>query len=235
MKVYPATPLTIQVTRGPHRDPVSNAWLELGAMANVKWTDGTGKQRSGPGGARTWLRTDAQGLAKASVGKGKQQLHLSSGAWYEERTIEITAEKPVEVEFHRSWTGQHRITGRLMSDTRPYVPSPTLVARAWAPQPSGIIPLAFEPVVQPDGTFEVGFDAEYVSLFFIDREKQRSGFRHRTWFLPFRWSRVSRTFAGTPGRVECAYWWRSWAMIPGIRSERSINCLTMIMSVREPC
>jgi len=200
MKVYPATPLTIRVTRGPHRDPVSDAWLELGAMANVKWTDGTGKQRSGTGGAGTWLRTDAQGLARASVGKGKLQLHLSSGAWYEERTIEITAEKPVEVEFHRSWTGQHRITGRLMSDTRPYVPSPALVAHAWAPQPSNIIPLAFEPVVQPDGTFEVGFDAESVSLFFIDREKQRSGFAesvHGDADVEIRMEAMTATYSGT--------------------------------------
>ena len=27
MKVYPATPLTVRVTRGPQRDPVVNAWV----------------------------------------------------------------------------------------------------------------------------------------------------------------------------------------------------------------
>ena len=56
---------------------------------------------------------------------------------------------------------------------------PTLVARAWAPQSSHLIPLAFEPVVHPNGTFEVAFDAESVSLFFIDRDQQRSGFAER--------------------------------------------------------
>ena len=29
MKVYPATPLTVRVTRGPRRDPVANAWVDL--------------------------------------------------------------------------------------------------------------------------------------------------------------------------------------------------------------
>ena len=109
-------------------------------MADVNWTDSTGKKRSGTAGARTWLTTDANGVARASVGKGKQRLHLNSGVWTEERTIEVTSEKPVEVEFHRAWTGERRITGRLMFDGEPYVPSPTLVARAWAPQPSPYSP-----------------------------------------------------------------------------------------------
>ena len=49
------------------------------------------------------------------------------------------------------------------------------MARAWTPQPP-TIPLQFEPEVRPDGTFEVAFDAESLSLFFMDRERQRSGF-----------------------------------------------------------
>ncbi len=34
MKVYPATPLTVRVTRGPQREPVVNAWVDLGTMAD---------------------------------------------------------------------------------------------------------------------------------------------------------------------------------------------------------
>ncbi|MFI5457513.1 MAG: sigma-70 family RNA polymerase sigma factor [Isosphaerales bacterium] len=179
MKVYPATPLTVRVTRGARRDPVVNAWVELGTMAHVSWTDGTGKKRSGSGGVRTWLTTDADGVARAGVGKGKQALRLSSGDWNEESQVQVTSEKHVEVEFHRSWIGKRRITGRLMFDGAPYTPSPALVARAWAPQPSGLIALAFEPVVHANGSFEVAFDAESASLFFVDRGQQRSGFAER--------------------------------------------------------
>ena len=90
----------------------------------------------------------------------------------------MTSDKPVEVEFQRSWNGKRRITGRLMFDGAPYTPSPTLVARAWGP-PDPLLrfpALAFEPVVHPNGTFEVAFDAESASLFFVDRDQQRSGF-----------------------------------------------------------
>ena len=65
-----------------------------------------------------------------------------------------------------------------MFDGAPYKPSPTLVARAWRP-PDPLLrfpALAFEPVVHPDGTFEVAFDAQSASLFFVDRDQRRSGF-----------------------------------------------------------
>jgi hypothetical protein len=97
IKAYPATPFTVRVTRGPQRDPVVNAGIELSSLGHVAWTDRTGKKQTGTAGARTWLTTDADGVARASVGKGTQRLRLNSGVWSEERTIKVTSEKPVEV------------------------------------------------------------------------------------------------------------------------------------------
>jgi RNA polymerase sigma factor (sigma-70 family) len=180
MKVYPATPLIVRVTRGPEREPLVNAWVDLKSMGQVNWTDkSTGVKISGPAsGVNTWLTTDADGVARAGVGKGEHVLRLASGDWNEERQIRVTSDKPVEVEFQRSWNGKRRITGRLMFDGAPYTPSPTLVACAWRPPDPlrRFPPLAFEPVVHPNGSFEVAFDAESASLFFIDRDQQRSGF-----------------------------------------------------------
>ena len=88
MKVYPATPLIVRVTRGPEREPVVNAWVDLKSMGAVNWTDkSTGVKISGTsGGVNTWLTTDADGVARAGVGKGEHVLRLSSGDWNEERT-----------------------------------------------------------------------------------------------------------------------------------------------------
>ena len=87
MKVYPATPLIVRVTRGPEREPVVNAWVDLKSMGTVNWTDkSTGVKISGTaGGVNTWLTTDADGVARAGVGKGEHVLRLSSGDWNEER------------------------------------------------------------------------------------------------------------------------------------------------------
>ena len=178
IKVYPATPLAVRVTRGLEREPVVNAWVNLSSLGNVAWTDSAGKKQTGESGPRTWLTTDADGVARAAIGKGKHRLRLDSGNWNEEKTVEVNAEKPVEVEFHRLWSGDQRITGRLMIDGTRFAPSRSLAARAWTPQQQRF-PLTFEPVVHPDGTFDVTFDAEAVSLFFYDRSQRRSGYAER--------------------------------------------------------
>ena len=179
MRVYPATPVTVKVTRGPRREPVALASVNLTSKGQVNWSDRkTGVKISGSsGGVRTWLTTDADGVARAGVGKGEHVLRLSSGDWNEERTVEVTSATPVEIEFHRSWNGKRRITGRLMLNGAPFAPSEALVARAWGTPPtSHQLPPAFEPVVKANGSFEVAFDAESASLFFVDRDRQRSGF-----------------------------------------------------------
>ena len=152
--------------------------MNLSSLGNVAWTDSAGKKQTGESGPRTWLTTDADGVARAAIGKGKHRLRLDSGNWNEEKTVEVNAEKPVEVEFHRLWSGDQRITGRLMIDGARFAPSRSLAARAWTPQQQRF-PLTFEPVVHPDGTFDVTFDAEAVSLFFYDRSQRRSGYAER--------------------------------------------------------
>lgn len=91
----------------------------------------------------------------------------------------MTSEKPLEVEFHRSWNGNQRIIGRLTADGKPFVPSPTLIARAWAPQQMFRAPVVFDPKIHRDGSFELMYDAESVTLFFVDRDHRRSGFVKR--------------------------------------------------------
>jgi len=164
MNVYPATPLTIHVTRGPRRDPVVNAWAEVSSV------------KDSVASISRWLWTDARGVARTGVGKGEQIVTLRLDPWTEERTIQVAGNEPVEVEFHRSWKGERHVTGRLLFDGGRYAPSPMLVARAWTPQPQTPAQLLeFQPQVRPDGTFEVAFDAETRSLLFVDPPRQRSG------------------------------------------------------------
>ena len=170
-----ATPLTVRVSRGPRHDPVADAGVEVGVKADVNWVDSTGKKRSGSAGIDSWLRTDASGKAEAGVAQGKVRVRLGSGTWNEEQTVVVSSDKPVDVAFHRAWQGERQVTGKLTSDGKPFEPSPTLVARAWAPQ-GRYVPLKFTPEVAPDGTLQVTFDAESLVLFFNDPGNRRSGF-----------------------------------------------------------
>src|SRR5262249_35638443 len=113
---YPAAPLTIKVTRGPGREPVPNAWVYVSSRRQVQWTDGTGKKRSGSAGVERWLMTNIDGVALAGVGRGEQSVRLSSDRWDEERTVNVTSERPIDVTFHRPWLDVKHVTGRLLRD-----------------------------------------------------------------------------------------------------------------------
>ena len=175
ISVYRATPVTVRVTRGERHNPVNNAWVEVGGRGEVKWVDAGGQDRTGRAALRSWLRTDGEGLVQAGAARGQYNVRLVAGDWNEERTIVISSDKPVEVEFHRDWQGERQVTGRLIDDGKPFQPSPKLVARAWSPRPR-TLPPTFQPEVKPDGTFRVAFDAETLALFFSDPAKQQSGF-----------------------------------------------------------
>jgi hypothetical protein len=175
INVYPATPLTARVTRGPEHTPIALAWVELETNGQVKWLDSKGQSRSGRAGVFGWLRTDASGIARAGVGRGEQKLSLSSGNWRDERKLKVSSRDPIAIEFHRPWLGKRKITGRLMRDKAFYEPSPALVARAWTPE-SRQAPLVAEPKVFPNGAFEVTFDAENLVLLFVDPPNHQSGF-----------------------------------------------------------
>jgi hypothetical protein len=175
IKVYPATPLTVRVTRGPERVPVANAWIDVSNTGQVKWQDSNGRAQSGTAGVFGWVNTDAEGIARAGVGRGKHELGLRSGSWRDGKNIDVTSTTPVEVEFHRGWLGKRKIAGRLMIGPAFYEPSSALVARAWAPE-SRQAPLPSQPTVYPNGGFEVAFDAENFVLLFIDPVNHRSGF-----------------------------------------------------------
>ncbi len=176
IRVYPATPLVVRVTRGPRREPMANVWIDLETRREVKWTDRGGKERSGFGGVGTWLSTDANGVARAGLGKGEHGLRMVAENWEEEKSVRVNSDAPVEVEFHRGWIGKRRITGRLLRDGKAFAISPSVVARAWQAESPVGRPAAFEPVTHPDGSFEVMFDAEAATLLFVDREHGLSGY-----------------------------------------------------------
>jgi len=177
MKTYPATPVVVKVTRGPEHAPVAGAWIQVEGETPFRYIDAAGQQRDVRGGPGAWLTTDARGLARCGLGKGDVEIRISSGDWSESRTVRVTSAEPVEVAFHRPWQGSRHVAGRLTLDDRPFVPSPSLVARAWArPVERRSIPKALTPKVHPDGSFEVEFDAPAATLFVLDPARGMSGY-----------------------------------------------------------
>ena len=173
--VYPATPLTIRVTRGPDHKPVAEAFVQVGTKTDFTWTDPTGERRNGTSGPGFWTRTDATGVAHAGVGRGKHTVRLSLDSWEEERTVEVTAAEPRSVEFYRPWVGQRRVDGHLTDGGAPSLPTLSLTLRAWTTQ-GHQPPERIDLPVGPDGSFTIERDAASFQILAFDPARQRAGF-----------------------------------------------------------
>ncbi len=170
-----ATPVKFKVTRGPTKQPIADAWLDLSREGTVEWTDEKGEARTGIGRVGGWVRTDENGLASTGLGRGEVEIRISSGDWSETKTIHVLSEEPVQVDFHRDWIGRRVLTARPTADAKPYVSSPDAVALAWTKR-AGFIAKAHKAVVTNDGSVRVEFDEYEMSLLLIDRQRELSGY-----------------------------------------------------------
>ena len=176
LDVYAATPLKVQVSRGPQHQPVANAGVDFRTQRDFSWHDAQGKRRNATAGILGWLQTDETGTALAGVGKGELRLGLR-GPWDEQQTVDVKGNAPVSVEFHRDWLGKRKVTGRLVMNNALHKPSPSVVIHAWAPPKPGLPPpAAIEPMSRADGTFEIEFDAVDLSVLVRDPQQHLSGF-----------------------------------------------------------
>jgi hypothetical protein len=174
LKLYPATPLAVRVTRGSEHEPVADTYVSLHTERRFKYTNDEGVRGDARGSIGDWLLTDANGYARTGVCRGEQKISLSAGEWTEERTIEVASADPVEVEFYRPWIGQRKLVGRLVDGGKSFTPSNEAKMLAWTER-SPRMPLQHEPRLLAGGTFELDFDSETAALVFFDPAQQRSG------------------------------------------------------------
>jgi hypothetical protein len=173
LALYPATPLVVRVTRGSDHQPLANTSVELATKRNIRFTDEKGQRHTATGSLTCWLSTDATGIARGSAGRGEHKLSLRSGEWTEERTLNINSADPIEVEFHRPWIGNRKVTGELVDAGQPFTPSPGATMMAWTASPP--THLQHAPRLLDQGKFELEFDEEHASLLFFDPKQKRSG------------------------------------------------------------
>jgi beta-lactamase regulating signal transducer with metallopeptidase domain len=176
LTAYEATPLAVHVIRGPKQTPVAGAWISLRNKRQFSWKDARGQHQIGGGGTESGLFTDENGTVLFAAGRGKHSVSVLSGKWMEERSVQITSSLPVSVDFDRPWSDKRTIAGRLMVNHQPHKRGPATIVRAWSTREP--YRLSGEGVVQPDGRFTVGIDADDVHVFAVDAGQRLSGARH---------------------------------------------------------
>jgi hypothetical protein len=174
LKLYPATPVTLHVTRGSDRRPLANTFVQFETRRNFKYTGDNGKRGNASGAVRCWLKTDADGTARVGVGHGEHKFRLSAGEWAEEHVVDVKTADPIEVAFHRPWIGMRKITGVLLDAGQPFAPSEAATIIAWTDR-SPYLSLQHSARLLENGKFELEFDAEQASLLFLDPKQKKCG------------------------------------------------------------
>jgi hypothetical protein len=160
---YPAVPLAVLVTRGPKHEPVA------GALIIVR-----SENRRGDEGPLRTLSTDQHGQAQFAVGRGEYGVSMATDNWREGKSITVSSDEPVSVDFYREWADKRTIWGWLIAERRPHRSGPATVVLAWSPAIRQIIA---EVAVSPEGAFSFRSDTSGFFLFAIDPKNLLSGAR----------------------------------------------------------
>jgi hypothetical protein len=167
-----ATPLTVRVTRGANREPVPGAWIDFHQSKDYQWVDANGKKHDASGSFGGWLKADADGVAHGGISTGTVTIRVLLGGWDETKTLEVTSDEPLHVEFH----GNRKAIARMTRDGAAYQPSEKLKVHAWTYRTANRPPRIHQPIVRDDQAIEVNFDEEHLSLLAVDPEQGLSGF-----------------------------------------------------------
>jgi len=175
LDAYRATPMTIKVSRGASRGPDRDAWIEVSRRGSVAFVGGAGNPRRGTAGVKEWLRTDAEGIVRTGVGRGRIEVRLVSGDWEETKQVAAKLDEPIELSFHRNWLGNRQVMARMTRDGATYLPSPDVDVFAWTERDHRI-DVIHKPEVYANGEIRLSFDHETAVILAIDRQKGHSGF-----------------------------------------------------------
>jgi hypothetical protein len=171
LSAQPAVKLSVHVTRGPQHQGVANTWITLRSAKSFSWQDARGQHHNAGGGPQYAATTDENGTAHFAVGKGEYELFMISGKWIEQRKIDVSSDQPMAVAIDRPWTDKRTISGGLTLQGKPHRRGPATVVRAWSPKRPEI---GGEGIVQPDGRFSLGIDADDAYLFAVDTRERLS-------------------------------------------------------------
>ena len=173
MKLYRATPLVVRVARGPDRTPLAKTFVELATERMFKYVGDGGQRQNAIGSLRTWLLTDANGIAGQRGTRRVQARPAPPASGRKKRKLEVKSGEAIDVEFYRAWAGRRKVTGELIDGDRLFAPSPSATVMAWTARPP-LVPVQHAGRLL-GGKFEVEFDDERATVLFFDAERKRSG------------------------------------------------------------
>jgi hypothetical protein len=116
LKVYPASPVEVEVLIGPDKLPLANHYVLVSRPIEMEWKDANGKRRSGSHAISHWLKTDADGRVRTGVGRGAYDVSTSHEKWRQTHSLVGDAAGPLAVTLHKPYVDKRAIAGRLVPE-----------------------------------------------------------------------------------------------------------------------
>jgi len=115
LEVAEGQPVEVIVTSGRNKEPISNLTVSFHREHRSSWHE-KGELRSGIGGPQWWATTDGSGKATTRTLPGKLTASIYSPRWRAEKTIDVVADKPVQITLHREIGDKRTVTGQIVLD-----------------------------------------------------------------------------------------------------------------------
>jgi hypothetical protein len=115
LEVVEGQPVEVIVTSGPKKEPMSNLTVSFRREYGYSWHE-NGDKRSGTSGPQWWATTDGSGKAATRTLPGKLEVSIYSPRWRAEKSIDVVADKPVQINLHREIGDKRTVTGQIVLD-----------------------------------------------------------------------------------------------------------------------
>jgi hypothetical protein len=108
-------PVTIKVTGGPDRKPLSKAWVLVESPHDFRYKGENGAYRNGCVGRRMYEHSNEAGLVKDLAAPGPLRVSVSVGEWSVEQKAIVVPGEPLTLEFHKEVADDVLLTGQLVA------------------------------------------------------------------------------------------------------------------------
>lgn len=191
LNAQPTVPIKVRVTQGPDHKPYPDATVVFIRSKSFRFITESGEKVNAVGSAMSRLEVDSNGQVLSGVPIGNIDVSAGIGMWWESKKIKVTADTPVELEFHCAApiiVRNSELTARMTRNGFPYKPSQALRLYAWTDFPPSTIErgnstfsmqrasVIHRPTLRSDQSIAVTITDDDAKVLVIDEETKLAGF-----------------------------------------------------------
>ena len=171
-EVVEGQPVEVIATSGHKKVPIPDLTLRFSREHRYSWHE-NGELRSGTQRPSWWTTTDESGKATARTLPGKLEVSVYTPRWRTQKTIDVIAGKPAQIELHREIDEKRTVTGQIVLDADDQKSLEGTEVRVFSLDGNYNDDQSL--TCKPDGSFAFSTFAAEVGIFAITRDGKAAG------------------------------------------------------------